>query len=157
MSEKPQQQIKNTQSVWKIDIRRNPQSHQIKALKALVGVNNQILNMTIGTGRPVSFLNWTTAKQLLDGSSETKFIPTEEVSLSAQFVDYYIQPILIFGAMQANIRSAGCEVKNASLLISKRRARCILGLQLQGNYSAIPTLCVAKQKEHTGSLHGFMG
>ena len=75
-----------TQDIWKIDIRRNPQTHQIKALKALVRVNNQIIKMTIDTGSPVSFLNWTTAKKLIDGSSETKFIPADKLNLSAQFV-----------------------------------------------------------------------
>ena len=57
-------EIKATKDVRKIDIRRDPKSHQIKALKALVRMNNQIINMTIDTGSPVSFLNWTMAKQL---------------------------------------------------------------------------------------------
>ena len=114
-------------------LRRNPQSHHIKALKALIGVKNQIINMTIDTGSPVSFLNWTTAKQLLDGPSEIKFISVEKLNLSAQFVDHYKHPIFILGAKQANIRSADSwEVKNASLLITERRARCFLGLDLQG-------------------------
>ena len=121
-----------TQDIWNIDIRRNPQSHQIKALKALVRVNNQIINLAIDTGSPTSFLNWTTAKQLLDGSSETKFIPAGKLNLSAQFVDYNNHPALILGAIRASICSAGWEVKNASLLITERRARCILGLDLQG-------------------------
>ena len=95
-----------TQNIWKIDIRRNPQSHQTKALKALVRINNQIINMTIDTGSTVSFLNWTTAKQLLDRSSETPFIPAEKLNLSAQFVDYNKDPFLMLGAIQANIRSA---------------------------------------------------
>ena len=38
-----------TQDIWKIDISRNPQSPQIKALKPLVRVTNQIVNMTIDT------------------------------------------------------------------------------------------------------------
>ena len=66
-----------TQDIRKNDIRRDPRSHQIKALKALVRVNNKIIKMTIDTVSPVSFLNWATAKQLLEGSSEIKFIPAE--------------------------------------------------------------------------------
>ena len=49
-----------------------------------------------------------------------------------QFVDYKKHPIQILGALRANIRSAGWEVPDASLLLTERRARCILGLDLQG-------------------------
>ena len=120
------------QEITKIDIRRDPRSHKIKELKALVGIQNQIINMTIDTGSPVSFLNWTTAKQLLDGSLEIKFIPAEKLNLTMQFVDYNKHPIQILGAVCANIRSAGWEVKDAYFLVTERRARCILGLDLQG-------------------------
>ena len=51
--------------IQKVDIRRNPRSQQIKSLKALVRIDHQIINMTIDTGSPVSFLNWATAKQIL--------------------------------------------------------------------------------------------
>ena len=37
-----------------------------EALKALERIDKQIINMTIDTGNPVSFLNWTTAKQLVE-------------------------------------------------------------------------------------------
>ena len=82
-----------TQDITKIDMRRDPRLHQIKALKALVRIKNQIINMTIDTGSPVSFLNWTTAKQLLDGSSQIKFNPAEKLNLTMQFVDYNKHPI----------------------------------------------------------------
>ena len=88
--------------------------------------------MTIDTGSPVSFLNWTTAKQLLDGSSEIKFIPAEKLNLTMQFVDYNKHPIQILGAVCADIRSAGWEVKDAYFLVTERRARCMLRLDLQG-------------------------
>ena len=74
-----------TQDITKVDILRDPRSHQIKALKSFVRIKNQIINMTIDTGSPVSFLNWTTAKQLLDG---IKFIPAGKMNLTLQFVDY---------------------------------------------------------------------
>ena len=75
-------EIKATKDVRKVDIRRDPKSHQIKALKALVRIDKQNINMTIDTGSPVSFLNWTTAKQLLEGAPKIKFIPAEELNLA---------------------------------------------------------------------------
>ena len=88
--------------------------------------------MTIDTGSPVLFLNWTTAKQLLDGLSEIKFTPAEKLNLAMQFVDYNKNPSQILGALCADIRSVGWEVKDAYFLVTERRARCILGLDLQG-------------------------
>ena len=102
--------IAKSESVEKIEVRRNPQSHQSKALKALVKTNSHILNMTIDTGSPVSFLNWATTKQILEGSTNSNFNPAEKLNLSAQFVEYNKRPILILGALKAIIRSAGCEV-----------------------------------------------
>ena len=49
-----------------------------------------------------------------------------------QFVDYNKHPIQILGAVCTNIRCAGWEVKDAYFLVTERRARCILGLDLQG-------------------------
>ena len=118
-------------NIEKIEIRRNPKSHQIKALKALVKIDSHILNMTIDTGSPVSLLNWTTTKQILEGPSNSKFIPAEKLNVPAQFVDYNKRSILILGALKANLRSAGWEVSGAMLLVTERRMRCILGLDLQ--------------------------
>ena len=120
------------QEITKIDIRRDQRSHEIKTLKALVRIQNQIINMTIDTGSPVLFLNWTTTKQLLDGLCEIKLIPAEKLNFTMQFVDYNKHPIQILAATCANIRSAGWEVKDAYFLVTERRARCILGLDLQG-------------------------
>ena len=99
--------------------------------------DNHIVNMTIDTGSPVSFLNWTSVKQFLDGSASSKFIPAEKLNLSAQFVDYNKRPILILkvkskSTLKANLRSAGWEVHGAQLLVTERRMRCIVGLDLQG-------------------------
>ena len=114
-----------TQDITKIDIRRDPRSHQIKALKALVRIKNQIIKLTIDTGSPVSFLNWTTA-------SEIKFTPAGKMNLTMQFVDYKKHPVQILRAVCADIHSAGWEVKDAYFLVTERKARCILGLDLQG-------------------------
>ena len=51
--------------------------------------------------------------------------------MSAQFVDYNKQPINVLGAIATTIRSAGWEVMEASFLITERRTRCIMGLDLQ--------------------------
>ena len=95
-----------SEKVEKIEVRRNPQSHK-KALKALVKSDNHVVNMTKDTGSPVSILNWTSIKQILEGSPKSKFIAAEKLNLSAQFLDYNKRPILILGALKANLRSAG--------------------------------------------------
>ena len=87
--------------------------------------------MTIDTGSPVSYLNWATTKQILEGSPKTKFIPAERLNLSAQFIDYNEQLILILGALKAYIRSTGWEVTGVSFVVTERRTRCILVLDLQ--------------------------
>ena len=58
-------------------------------------------------------------------------MPAESLNLSAQIVDYNKQPILFLVAFKTNIRSARCEVKGVSFLVTERRTRCILGLDLQ--------------------------
>ena len=121
----------SSKDIQKVDIRRNPRSQQIKSLKSLVRIDHQIINMTIDTGSPVSFLNWATAKQILESSKNTKFIPRENLNLTAQFVDYSKQSIIILGAITTTIHSAGWEVVGASFLITERRTRYILRLDLQ--------------------------
>ena len=127
-----------SQKVEKVEVRQNPQSHQIKALKALVEIDNHIVKMTIDMGSPVSFLIWTSTKQTLEGSPNSKLIPAEKLNLSAQFADHNKRPILILGALKANLRSAGWEVQGAALLVTEQRTRCILGLVLQGKLGSIP-------------------
>ena len=121
----------SSKDIQKVVIRRNPRSQQIKSLKALIRIDHQIIKITIDTGSSVSFLNWATAKQILEYSKNTKFIPWENLNLTAQFVDYNKQPINIMGAITTTIRSAGWEVMGASFLITERRTRIILGLDLQ--------------------------
>ena len=70
-----------TETIEKVEVRRNPQSHQIKALKALVKIESHILNMTIDTGSPVSFLNWATTKKNLEGPTNSKFIPASTINV----------------------------------------------------------------------------
>ena len=44
----------------------------MKSLKALIRIDNQIINMTVDTGSPISFLNSTVAKQILDSSRKVQ-------------------------------------------------------------------------------------
>ena len=97
-----------------IDIRRDSTSERMKSLKALIRIYNQIINMTVDTGSPISFLNWSVAKQILDSSGKIKFTPAEQLNLPAQFVDYNKRPIEILGALKRKIRSAGWEVPDAT-------------------------------------------
>ena len=121
----------SSKNIQKVDIRRNPRSQQIRSMKALVRIDHQIINMTIDTGSPVSFINWATAKQILESSKNTKITPRENLNLTAKFVDYKKQPINILGAITTTIRSAWWEVVGASFMITDRRTRCMVGLDLQ--------------------------
>ena len=87
--------------------------------------------MTVDTGSPISFLTWTVAKQILDSSGKVMFTPSEQLNLPAQFIIYNQHPIVILSASNANIRSAGWEIQDATFLITERRTRPILGLDLQ--------------------------
>ena len=87
--------------------------------------------MTFDNDSPESFLNCATAKQILMSSKNTKFIPRENLNSTAQFVDYNKQPSNILGAVTTTNRSAGWDVVGASFLITERRTRCLLGLDLQ--------------------------
>ena len=50
--------------VQKVDSIRHPTMKRIKSLKAMVRTDNQIIQLTVDTGSPVSFLNWATTKEL---------------------------------------------------------------------------------------------
>ena len=97
----------------------------------MVRTVNQILQLKVDTGKPVSFSNWTTTKEIIDRSRKPKLILAEKLNLAAQFVDYNKQPILISGALKTDRRSAGWEVKGANFLVTERRTRWILGLDLR--------------------------
>ena len=97
------------------------------SLKAWVRVDHQ----TVDTGSPISFSNWPTIKINLESSDQSKLTPAERLNLPAQFVGYNKQPIVIIGALKDTILSAGWEFNEATFLITERRTRCILGLDLQ--------------------------
>ena len=67
----------------KIDIRKDSTSGRMKSLKALIRIDNQTINMTRDTGSPISFLNWSVAKKILDSSGKTQFTPVEQLNLPA--------------------------------------------------------------------------
>ena len=131
----------------KIDIRKDSTSGRKKSLKALIRIDNQITNMTVDTESPISFINWTVTKQILDSSGKIQFTPVEKLNLPAQFVDYNKKPIAILGAVKAKIRSGGWEVPDATFLITERRTRCILGLDLQIKVGITTTQRLAPKKK----------
>ena len=60
--------IKNEPSKWeqvriqKIDLLSDPTSNKLKTLRAMLRIDNQIIQTTVDTRSPVSFLNWATTK-----------------------------------------------------------------------------------------------
>ena len=54
-----------TTQVQKIDSIRDPMLKPVKSLKAMVRIDNQMIELTVDTGSPVSFLNWATAKEIM--------------------------------------------------------------------------------------------
>ena len=45
----------------------------------------------------------------------------------------------MLGALKTNLRSAGWEVKGAMFLVTERKTRCIMGLDLQGQVGIAST------------------
>ena len=96
-----------TIQVQKIDSIRDPTLKRAKSLKAMVRIDNQIIQSTVDTASPVSFLNWAMAKEIMENSSKVRFFPSEKLNLQTQFVVYNKQPISVLGALKTNLRSAG--------------------------------------------------
>ena len=86
-----------TIQVQKIDSIGDPTLKRVKSLKAMVRIDNQIKQLTVDTGSPVSFLNWATTKEIMDKSSKVRFIPSEKLNLHTKFVDYDKQTISVLG------------------------------------------------------------
>ena len=84
-----------TMQVQKIDSIRDPKLNRVKSLKAMVRIDNQIIQLTEDTGIPVSFLNWATVKEIMDKSNNARFIPSDKLNLATKFVDYNKQPICV--------------------------------------------------------------
>ena len=69
IKERNQQLLGQSVSVQKIYLLRDdPTYNKIKLLKAMVRIDNQIIQLTVDTGSPVSFLNWGTTKEIIDKS-----------------------------------------------------------------------------------------
>ena len=80
----------------------------------MVRIDNQIIQLTVETRNPVSFLNWETVKGIMDKSNKASFILSDKLNLATKFVDYNKQPICVLGALNTNLRSAGTELKGAT-------------------------------------------
>ena len=73
-------EIRNNSNAETIQV-RDPMLKRVKSLKAMVRTDNQIIQLTVDTGSPVSFLNWATAKEIMEKSSKTRFIPSGKLNL----------------------------------------------------------------------------
>ena len=104
-------------TIQKIHLLRDPMSNRVKSLKAMARIDNQIIQLTVDTGIAVSFLNWATTKEVIDESNKARIIPSDKLKLATQFVDYNKQLICVLGALKANLRSEGWEVKKATFLL----------------------------------------
>ena len=63
-------------------------------------------------------------------TAKANFIPLQDMQLSTMYGDYNKKKILILGAIQADISSAGWEVEKATFLVVENN-RCLLGMDLQ--------------------------
>ena len=124
--------------VQKINSIRDPTLNRVKSLKAMVRIDNQIIQLTVDTGSPVSFLSWATAK-IMDKSNKARFIPSGKVKLTTKFIDYNKQPICVLGALKTNLRSAGWEVKGATFMVTERKTRRKMGVDLQVQVGIVTT------------------
>ena len=79
---------------------RDPTSNKVKSIKAMVGIDDQIIQLAEDTGSPVFFLYWAITKEIMDKSKKTRFITADILNLVTQFVNYKKQPILILGALK---------------------------------------------------------
>ena len=80
IKERNQQLLGQRVSIQKIDLLRDPTSNKIESLKAMVRIDNQIIQLTVDTASPVSLLNWATTKKVIEKSKKTQFMPAEKVN-----------------------------------------------------------------------------
>ena len=93
----------------------------------------------VDTRSPVSLLNWATTKEIIDKSNKARFIPSDKLNSATQFVDYNKQPICVLGALKTNLRPASLEVKGATFLVTERKTKCTMGLDLLGQVGIATT------------------
>ena len=107
--------------IQKIDSIRDPTLNRVKSLKAMVRIDNQIIQLTVDTGSPVSFLNWAKTKEIMEKSNKVRFIPSDKLNLQTKFVDYNKQPISILGALknQSEVSGLGSKGRNLSGIRTK--------------------------------------
>ena len=100
ISETRKKSIGEMMQVQKIDSIRDPKLKRVKSIKAMVRIHNRIIQLTVDTGSPVSFLNWATANEIMDKSSKVRFTPSEKLNLHTKFVDYNKKTDLCIGGIE---------------------------------------------------------
>ena len=64
IKESNRQYIDKSVRVEKTDLLRDPTSNKVKLLKTMVRLDIKIIQLTVDTGSPESFLNWATTKKI---------------------------------------------------------------------------------------------
>ena len=85
------------------------------------------------------FINWSTAKVIMDKSNKARFISSDKLNLTTKFVDYNKQPICALWELKTNLRSAGWVVKGTIFLVMERKTRCTMGLDLRRQVEIVTT------------------
>ena len=70
--------------VQKIDSIRDPTLNRVKSLKAMVRIDNQIIQLTVDTGNPVSFLNWATTREIMEKIKQSNIHSVRETEFTNQ-------------------------------------------------------------------------
>ena len=86
---------------------------------------------TVDTGNPVSFLNKRTADVLFRQNTKSHFTSVQNLLNEVSYKDFNKNSIKIFGSLTIPISSGGWENVDATFLVSEKKTRCLLGLDLQ--------------------------
>ena len=88
---------------------------------------------TVDTRSPVVFLNKRTVHVLLRQNPKSRFISAHNMNNEISYVDYNKNCIKIFGSLTIPVSSGGWKNDNAIFLVSEKKTRCLLGLDLQSS------------------------
>ena len=95
-----------------------------------IPLHNSIINFTIDTGSPASFINQKTADMLLkDPASNATFKNIKDVKIGMRFIDYNHKTINLLGALYVDVTSAGWAVDQARFLVVEKK-RNLVGMDL---------------------------
>ena len=117
----------------------NSATGKTKCLRTTLKTRGSLFSATIDTGSPASFVNKRTAETLLQKDPNAKIISLDKNPLSTTYVDYNHKPMKLFGILEIDIYSNGWKLPGAKFLISEKRTRCLLGLDIQPDLGIVTT------------------